>query len=73
MALQFSRVGPATGELELWSASEHGFSFVGAKVRAQGAPGGCPEGNPGRRPRRGRGVVAPHGRLRRARPTVPDH
>jgi hypothetical protein len=28
MALHFSRVGPATGELEMWNASEHGFSFV---------------------------------------------
>jgi hypothetical protein len=28
MALHFSRVGPATGELEMWNASERGFSFV---------------------------------------------
>jgi hypothetical protein len=28
MALHFSRVGPATGNLEIWSASERGFSFV---------------------------------------------
>jgi hypothetical protein len=28
MALHFSRVGPATEELEVWSASERGFSFV---------------------------------------------
>ena len=28
MALHFSRVGPATEELEIWSASERGFSFV---------------------------------------------
>ena len=28
MALHFSRVGPATGELEMWDASERGFSFV---------------------------------------------
>jgi hypothetical protein len=28
MALQFSRIGPATEELEIWSANEHGFSFV---------------------------------------------
>ena len=28
MALHFNRVGPATGELEIWSASERGFSFV---------------------------------------------
>ena len=28
MALHFSRVGPATAELEIWSASECGFSFV---------------------------------------------
>jgi len=28
MALRFSRVGPATKELEIWSAIERGFSFV---------------------------------------------
>jgi len=28
MALHFSRVGRATAELEIWSASEGGFSFV---------------------------------------------
>jgi hypothetical protein len=28
VALHFSRVGPATVELEIWSASERGFSFV---------------------------------------------
>jgi hypothetical protein len=28
VALHFSRVGPATEELEIWSASECGFSFV---------------------------------------------
>jgi len=28
MALHFSRVGPATEELEIWSAIERGFSFV---------------------------------------------
>jgi hypothetical protein len=28
MALHFSRVAPATEELEIWSASERGFSFV---------------------------------------------
>ena len=28
MALHFSRVGPAAEELEIWSASECGFSFV---------------------------------------------
>jgi hypothetical protein len=28
MALHFSRVGSATDELEIWRASEHGFSFV---------------------------------------------
>jgi hypothetical protein len=28
MALNFSRVGTAREELEIWSASEHGFSFV---------------------------------------------
>jgi hypothetical protein len=28
MALHFSRVAPATEELEIWSAIERGFSFV---------------------------------------------
>jgi hypothetical protein len=28
MALHFSRVAPATVELEIWSASERGFHFV---------------------------------------------
>ena len=28
MALHFNRVGPATAELKIWSASERGFSFV---------------------------------------------
>jgi hypothetical protein len=28
MALRFSRIAPATEELEIWSASESGFSFV---------------------------------------------
>jgi hypothetical protein len=28
MVLHFSRVGPAAAELEIWSASEGGFSFV---------------------------------------------
>jgi hypothetical protein len=28
MALHFSRVAPAKEELEIWSASERGFSFV---------------------------------------------
>jgi hypothetical protein len=28
MALHFSRVGPATEELEIWSATDRGFSFV---------------------------------------------
>ena len=28
MALHFSRVAPATEELEIWSASERGYSFV---------------------------------------------
>ena len=28
VALHFSRVGPATEELEIWSAYERGFSFV---------------------------------------------
>jgi hypothetical protein len=26
--MHFGRVGPATGDLEIWSASERGFSFV---------------------------------------------
>jgi len=28
MALHFNRIAPATEELEIWSASERGFSFV---------------------------------------------
>lgn len=28
MALHFSRIAPATEELEIWSATERGFSFV---------------------------------------------
>jgi hypothetical protein len=28
MALHFSRIAPATKELEIWSANERGFSFV---------------------------------------------
>jgi hypothetical protein len=28
MALHFGRAGPASEELEIWSASEHGFSSV---------------------------------------------
>jgi hypothetical protein len=28
MAMHFSRIAPATEELEIWSASERGFSFV---------------------------------------------
>ena len=28
MALHFSRIAPATEELEIWIASERGFSFV---------------------------------------------
>jgi hypothetical protein len=28
MALNFSRIAPATEELEIWIASERGFSFV---------------------------------------------
>jgi hypothetical protein len=28
MALHFNRMAPATEELEIWSASESGFSFV---------------------------------------------
>jgi hypothetical protein len=28
MALHFSRIAPGTEELEIWSASEGGFSFV---------------------------------------------
>ena len=28
MALHFNRVGPATAELKIWSASERGRSFV---------------------------------------------
>ena len=32
MALHFNRVGPATAQLEIWSASERGFSFRVSKV-----------------------------------------
>jgi len=28
MALHFSRIAPATEELQIWSATERGFSFV---------------------------------------------
>jgi hypothetical protein len=28
MPMHFSRIAPATQALEIWSASEHGFSFV---------------------------------------------
>ena len=43
MALHFSRVAPATEELEIWSASERGFSFVISNESVSG-PGlhGCP-------------------------------
>ena len=36
MALHFSRVGAATGELEIWSARECGFSFVVANESSSG-------------------------------------
>jgi hypothetical protein len=36
MALQFSRVGPASEKLEIWSASERGFSFVISNERSSG-------------------------------------
>ena len=36
MALHFSRVGAATGELEIWSARECGFSFVVSKESSSG-------------------------------------
>ena len=43
MALHFSRVAPATEELEIWSASERGFSFVisneGSGPGLHGRPG----------------------------------
>ena len=39
MALHFSRVGPATGELEIWSASERSFSFVISRESSSGSPG----------------------------------
>ena len=38
MALHFRRVGPATEELEIWSASEQGFSFV-ISNESSGGPG----------------------------------
>jgi hypothetical protein len=36
MALHFSRVAPATEELEIWSASECGFSFVISNENSSG-------------------------------------
>jgi hypothetical protein len=36
MALHFSRVGAATDELEIWSASECGFSFVVSNESSSG-------------------------------------
>jgi hypothetical protein len=36
MALHFSRVGPATEELEIWSAIERGFSFVISNESSEG-------------------------------------
>jgi hypothetical protein len=38
MTLHFSRVGPATEELEIWSASERGYSFV-ISNESSGGPG----------------------------------
>ena len=36
MALHFNRIGPETGELEIWSASESGFSFVISNENSSG-------------------------------------
>jgi hypothetical protein len=44
MALHFSRAGPASEELEIWSASEHGFSFV---ISNEGRSGPGLRGQPG--------------------------
>ena len=44
MAPHFSRVGPATGELEIWNASERGFSFV---ISNQSSTGPGLHGRPG--------------------------
>jgi hypothetical protein len=44
MALHFSRIAPATEELEIWSASERGFSFVISNESSSGP--GLP-GRPG--------------------------
>ena len=52
MALHFNRVGPATAELEIWSASERSFSFVVSHESSSG---------PGLRGRPGFvGFLAPH-------------
>ena len=44
MALHFNRVGPATAELETWSASARGFSFV---VSHESSSGPGLRGRPG--------------------------
>jgi hypothetical protein len=44
MALHFSRVAPATEELEIWSASERGFSFV---ISCESTTGPGLHGRPG--------------------------
>ena len=44
MALHFNRVGPATAELEIWSASERSFSFV---VSHESSSGPGLRGRPG--------------------------
>ena len=44
MALHFNRVGPATAELEIWSASERSFSFV---VSHESSSGPGLHGRPG--------------------------
>ena len=36
MTLHFSRVGPTTEQLEIWSASELGFSFVISNENSSG-------------------------------------
>jgi hypothetical protein len=38
MPLHFSRIGPVTEELEIWSANERGFSFV-ISNESSGGPG----------------------------------
>ena len=44
LTLHFNRIGPVTGPLEIWSASERGFSFV---ISNQSSNGPGFRGRPG--------------------------